>query len=254
MARYWRIVYKLLGALLVTVVAAVPVVFVVVTTAGHPAARARVGARMSHLWARLLLPLFGVRVRRTGRVPAAGTMVVANHLSYLDILCLASCYRGLFLSKAEVAGWPGIGLLARAVGTLFIDRDQSRDTGRVNGELAAWLRAGLRITWFPEAGTSSGLTVAGFKSSLFQAAVLAEVPCVPATLSVATPGSPYPASRTVCWYGSTPFTGHFLRLLSLPCVEVTIHFGDATVPTRDRKQLARELHARVLAAFVPVAQ
>jgi 1-acyl-sn-glycerol-3-phosphate acyltransferase len=254
MARYWRIVYKLLGALSATAVAAVPVVFVVVATAGHPAARARVGARMSHVWARLLLPLFAVRVRRTGRVPPAGSMVVANHLSYLDILCLASCYSGLFLSKAEVAGWPGIGVLARAAGTLFIDRDQSRDTGRVNGELAAWLRAGLRITWFPEAATSSGVTVAAFKSSLFQAAVLAEVPCVPATLSVATPASPHPAARTVCWYGSTPFPGHFLRLLGLPRIEVTIHFGDAVMPAGDRKQLARELHTRVLAAFVPVAQ
>ena len=254
MTRYWRIAYKLLGAVLVTTVAAVPVVLVVVATAGHPAARARVGARMSHVWARLLLPLFAVRIRRTGNIPPPGSMVVSNHLSYLDILCLASCYPGLFLSKAEVAAWPGIGVLARAAGTLFIDRDQSRDTGRVNGELAAWLRSGIRITWFPEAGTSSGVTVAAFKSSLFQAAVLAEVPCVPATLSVATPGSPHPAGRIVCWHGSTAFPGHFLRLLTLPRVEVTVQFGVPVMPAGDRKRLARELHARVLAAFVPVAQ
>jgi 1-acyl-sn-glycerol-3-phosphate acyltransferase len=254
MARYWRITYKLLGAVVATAVAAVPVIFVMVATAGHPAARARVGAHMSHLWARVLLPLFAVRVHRTGRLPVDGTMVVANHLSYLDILCLASCYSGLFLSKAEVAGWPAIGVLARAAGTLFIDRDQSRDTGRVNSELAAWLRAGLRITWFPEAATSRGVTVAAFKSSLFQAAVLAEVPCIPATLSVTTPGSPDPPARTVCWWEATPFPSHFIRLLALPRVEVTVHFGEAVMPPGDRKHLARELHARVLAAFVPVAQ
>ncbi|MGD2064186.1 MAG: lysophospholipid acyltransferase family protein [Nitrospirota bacterium] len=254
MVRYWRIVYKLLGAVAVTAISAVPVIFVAVVTAGHPHARARVGSRMSHLWARLLLPLFAVRVRRTGNVPATGTMVVANHLSYLDILCLASCYPGLFLSKSEVAAWPGIGVLARAAGTVFIDREQSRDTGRVNAELAGWLRAGLRITWFPEAATSSGATVAAFKSSLFQAAVLADVPCIPATLSVSTPGSADPPARTVCWYGATPFPGHFIRLLALPRVAVTVHFGASVAPAADRKQLARDLHARVLAAFVPVAQ
>jgi len=254
MIRYWRIAYKLLGAMAVTAFAALPVVVVALVTAGHPKARAQVGARTSHVWARVLLPILAVRIRRIGPTPANGTMVVSNHLSYLDILCLASCYPGLFLSKAEVAGWPGIGVLARAGGTLFVDRDQARDTGRVNGELAAWLRAGLRITWFPEGGTSRGVTVAPFKSSIFQAAFLANVPCCPVTLGVATPGSLRPASQTVCWWSSEAFVGHFLRLLALPRIEVTIHFGDAVIPSGDRKSLALELHERVSAAFVPVAQ
>jgi len=231
MTRYWRITYKMFGALAATLLAALPVVVVAVVTAGHPKARAR-----------------------TGPMPTNGSMVVSNHLSYLDILCLASCYPGLFLSKAEIAGWPGIGVLARAAGTLFVDRDQARDTGRVNGELAAWLRAGLRITWFPEGGTSRGAAVAPFKSSIFQAAFLANVPCVPVTLGVATPGSAHPASQTVCWWSKEPFVGHFLRLLALPRVEVTIHFGEGVTPTGDRKSLAQELHKRVSAAFVPVAQ
>jgi len=254
MPRYWRITYKLLGALAVTALAVLPVVVAAVVTAGHPKARARVGARASHVWARLLLPILAVRVQRTGRTPMNGSMVVSNHLSYLDILCLASCYPGLFLSKAEIAGWPAIGVLARAAGTLFVDRDQARDTGRVNGELAAWLRAGLRITWFPEGGTSCGVAVAPFKSSIFQAAFLANVPCFPATLGVATPGSIRPASQTVCWWSKEPFVGHFLRLLALPRIDVTIHFGEGMMPAGDRKVLAQALHERVSAAFVPVAQ
>ena len=254
MVRYWRITYKLVGTLLVTALAALPVVIVAVATAGHPRARARVGAQASHVWARFLLPILAVRVTRTGPVPVAGTMVVSNHLSYLDILCLASCYSGLFLSKAEIAGWPGFGVLARAAGTVFVDRDQARDTGRVNGELATWLRAGLRITWFPEGRTSDGATVAPFKSSLFQAAFLADVPCVPVTLGVATPGTELPVSQTVCWWSSEPFVGHFLRLLTLPRVEVAVHFGEQVIPTGDRKRLAQELHGRVAAAFVPVTR
>jgi len=254
MTPYWRITYKMFGVLVVTLLAALPVVVVAVVTAGHPKARARVGARASHVWARLVLPILAVRVQRTGPIPVNGSMVVSNHLSYLDILCLASCYPGLFLSKAEIAGWPGIGVLARAAGTLFVDRDQARDTGRVNGELATWLRAGLRITWFPEGGTSRGIAVAPFKSSIFQAAFLANVSCVPVTLGVATPGSARPASRTVCWWSKEPFVGHFLRLLALPSIEVTIHFGEGVMPAGDRKTLAQELHERVAAAFVPVAQ
>jgi 1-acyl-sn-glycerol-3-phosphate acyltransferase len=254
MVGYWRIAYKLFGVLLVTAVAGLPVVFVAVVTAGHPTARARVGARVSHVWARLLLLVLAVRVKRSGPTPADGTMVVSNHLSYLDIFSLAACYPGLFLSKAEIAGWPGFGMLARAAGTLFVDRDQARDTSRVNGELATWLRAGLRITWFPEGSTTSGAEVAPFKSSLFQAAFLANVPCTPVTLGVATPGSLRPASETVCWWGEAPFAGHFLRLLTLPRIDVTIHVGEQVMPSGDRKRLAQELHRRVSAVFVPLPQ
>ncbi|WP_367998774.1 lysophospholipid acyltransferase family protein, partial [Photobacterium sanguinicancri] len=48
--------------------------------------------------------------------------VVANHSSWLDIFALNARKRIYFVSKAEVAKWPGIGWLARATGTVFINR------------------------------------------------------------------------------------------------------------------------------------
>ena len=252
MVRTWRLTTRLLLVTILTVGVGLPTLVVALALPRRPRLRARIGARATHLWARLFLRAIGVRLTHTGPLPPPGVMVVANHLSYLDIPVLAACIPTLFLSKAEIAHWPIIGYFARAAGTLFIDRDQTRDTGRVFGELSVWLRAGERITWFPESTTSPGATVAPFKPSLFQAAIRAGVPCHPATLRPSVPGGGVDVSETVCWHGPAPLGGHALRLLALRRVDYAVTFGDPILPNGDRKLLARRLHDAVAGAFVPV--
>ncbi len=254
MARFWRPPIRLLLILVATLAVGGVTLLVTLPLGRRPRLRARIGARATHLWARLFLRVLGVRVRYTGPLPPPGVMVVANHVSYLDIPVLASCFPTLFLSKAEIAGWPVIGFFARAAGTLFIDRQQSRDTGRVFGELSVWLRAGERITWFPESTTSPGAAVAPFKPSLFQAAIRAGVPCHPATLRPSLPDGGADVSEVVCWHGPTPLGSHALRLLALRRIDYQVTFGEPIAPAGDRKQLARRLHEAVAAAFVPVDQ
>ncbi len=252
MVRIWRITTRLLLVAIITVGVGLPTLLIAFTLPRRPRLRARIGARATHLWARLSLRAVGVRLTHAGSPPPPGVMVVANHLSYLDIPVLAASLPTLFLSKAEIARWPMIGFLARAAGTLFIDRDQTRDTGRVFGELSVWLRAGERITWFPESTTSPGASVAPFKPSLFQAAIRAGVPCHPVTLRPSIPGGGVDVSETVCWHGPTPLGSHARRLLTLRRIDYAVTFGDPIPPTGDRKLLARQLHEAVAAAFVPV--
>jgi len=252
MVRSGRIVCRLLLVLLATGAVALPTLLLDLGLPRRPRLRARLGAHATHRWAQLVLRILGVRLTCRGPLPPPGVMVVANHLSSLDIPVLAACLPTLFLSKAELARWPLIGFLARAAGTLFIDRDQTRDTGRVFGELSVWLRAGARITWFPESTTSDGRGVAPFKPALFQAAIRASVPCHPVTLRPALPGGGADVSQTVCWHGSLPAGRHALHLLGLARIDYTVTFGAPVPPTDDRKRLAQALHDAVAAAFVPV--
>ncbi len=211
------------------------------------------GARGIHLWAKLACRALGVQVRSQGQLPPGACLVASNHLSYLDILVLASCYPGVFLSMAEVRRWPVVGALAALVGTLFIDRGRSAEVSRAQEAMARDLSSGLKVTFFPEGRTSPGRSVGHFHSALLEAAFASRAPCVPAALSYDTP-APAEPSLSVCWWGDATFAPHFRGLLALRTVDASVSFGEPLAPTGDRKSLALELEARVQAAFSPVRQ
>ena len=121
------------------------------------------------LWARACLGILGVRVRVDGPVPEPPFFLVANHLSYLDILVLHATVRGTFLAKAEIAGWPVLGWLARLAGTQFVERERRRDLSRVGGALSQLLARGEGVIVFPESTSTQGAQVLDFKPALFQA-------------------------------------------------------------------------------------
>ena len=108
----------------------------------------------------------GLRIRGTPMVQHGA--VVANHGSWLDIFALNAAQRVYFVSKSEVAGWPGIGWLARATGTLFIAR-KSTDAKVQQMQFEARLRAGNRLLFFPEGTSTDTLRVLPFKTTLFAA-------------------------------------------------------------------------------------
>src|SRR6185369_10489209 len=131
-----------------------------------PRVRARFTARFFSGWARLILWLLAVRVEASGAPPRPPFLLVANHLSYLDVLVLASRLPSVFVSKAEVRRWPLLGPICTALGTIYIDRGQRRDIPRVMAEIEAALDSGLGVVFFPEGTSSKGETVAPFKPSL----------------------------------------------------------------------------------------
>jgi 1-acyl-sn-glycerol-3-phosphate acyltransferase len=119
-------------------------------------------------WSRRLLHLLGVDIRITGALAHPNVLVVANHVSWLDIFALHAVGPVRFIAKSEIARWPLIGRLVRGVGTLFIERARRRDTHRVNQEMAAALRDGDIVAVFPEGTVTNGTRLLPFKGSLLQ--------------------------------------------------------------------------------------
>ncbi len=150
-------------------------------------------ARLVRRWARGVPRAFGVGVTARVHPYAQGTggeLVVANHVSWLDIPLVASVLPGRMLAKSEVGRWPLLGRLAGLGGTLFIDRDRLRALPGAVGTVAEALRSGSRVVAFPEGSTWCGRGSGGvFRPAVFQAAIDAEVSVRPVRITYRAPGA-----------------------------------------------------------------
>ncbi|MFO1105120.1 MAG: lysophospholipid acyltransferase family protein [Amaricoccus sp.] len=208
-------------------------------------------------WAMLALPLLGLRLRRTGEPMHHRGALVANHASWIDIVALQRATRAFFVSKAEVAGWPGIGQIGRAIGTEFIER-RPVEAKRQTERLHARLRRGDRLCLFPEGTSSDGQRVLPFKSSLFAvffAPDLAGMLWVqPVTLRY-VPRAGLPRDF-YGWWGEMDFGAHLMAVLALSrggAVEIRFHPPLQPAAFPDRKTLAAAAETAVAAAFEPPA-
>lgn len=135
--------------------------------------------RMAQRWSQKMLAIFNVETRLQGIMPnleTQGTVIIANHISWLDIWLIFAIRPVRFISKADVRDWPIIGWLAQQSGTLFIRRDLRRHTATINRQAADLLAQGDCIGLFPEGTTTDGSHLLPFHSSLFQAAVIHHAP------------------------------------------------------------------------------
>jgi 1-acyl-sn-glycerol-3-phosphate acyltransferase len=151
-------------------------------------------------WSAKLLRVMGLQWVPAGVAPHAGaTLIVSNHVSWLDIAAIhASCPHARFVSKADVKGWPLIGWLVAAAGTLFIERERKRDALRVVHQMAEALRAGHAVAVFPEGTTSDGHAMLPFHANLLQAAIATGTPVQPVALRFSQPQHAVsPATRFV---------------------------------------------------------
>lgn len=208
---------------------------------------------MCRSWARGVARIMNLRVSVVGQAPEAPFILVSNHLGYVDIITLMSKAPGIFVSRADVAGWPVLGLLARAAHTIFIDRDLRRDVARVNTLIHDVLASGRGLLMFPEGTSSGGQEVLPFRSSLLEPAVQSEQAVSYASLSYDTPAGAGPPSEVVCWWGEMTFFDHFIGLLSLPRIEATITFGERPIQADTRHELARFLHQAISQIHQPTA-
>jgi 1-acyl-sn-glycerol-3-phosphate acyltransferase len=209
--------------------------------------------RVFRRWARSMAWALGMRIEIKGQPPAPPFFLVANHLSYLDIILLGSAVDAVFVSKAEVRGWPVMGSACAAADTIFINRSDRRDVIRVHAEMLSYRQRGHGLVMFPEGTSTAGADVAKFRSPLLEFPVRESMPVHAAALSYRTPFDQPPAHLAVCWWGDTPFFEHLVGLLRIRTFDATITFSPTPIHDEDRKSLATRLHATVSEHFTPVA-
>lgn len=196
--------------------------------------------------ARLLLALLRIRVEASAPERlASGALVVANHVSWIDILAIASLRPVRFLAKAEVGAWPLIAAIGRAQGVIHVDRARRRSILPPNIAMADALVGGETVLFFPE-GTTCGGGLRPFRSSHFEAGRTAArpgapVPVVPLALSY--------EHAQAAWVGDDALLPHVWMMLSSPPSICRLTFGAPRLMTAQccRKKVARDLEASVLA-------
>jgi 1-acyl-sn-glycerol-3-phosphate acyltransferase len=203
-------------------------------------------------WARLVAKVANLRIRTNNLPPESPFLLVANHLTYVDIVVLESQVDCAFIAKSEVATWPVLGLICRSLSTIFIDREHKRDILKAMSRAEQMLDRGLGVVLFAEGKSSQGETVAPFKPSLLEFAARRKIPVHYATISYTVPTGEIPAEQSVCWWNDVPFAKHVFRLLKLQCFEATVTFGPTPIQAEDRHVLAAELWSAVQSQFTPV--
>jgi 1-acyl-sn-glycerol-3-phosphate acyltransferase len=136
-------------------------------------------------WSRRLVGICGVRVefiRNGQQEPASGALIVANHISWLDIFVINSVHPSRFVAKSDIRDWPLLGWLCAKAGTIFISRGRVRDVRRIFENLVESLRQGEHVAFFPEGTTAAQGTLLPFHPNLFEAAIDAKVPLQPFAL------------------------------------------------------------------------
>jgi 1-acyl-sn-glycerol-3-phosphate acyltransferase len=215
--------------------------FTVAFVAAKKKRRAR--ASWMHRSARKFIRLFGCHPEVPDAIPPRG-LLVSNHLSYLDIVLLGSVTPAVFVSKADVRGWPVFGKLTQMAGTVYIQRERRQHVGEVNREIESALADDLLVVIFPEGTSSDGRDVLPFRSSLLEPALRGGHDISVSHIAYALPGGD--AQQEVCYWGDHTFFPHLLNLLGKKTVNAKLRFGKFTRTTDDRKELASQLHTAVI--------
>jgi len=210
------------------------------------------GRRLDHAairgWARGLLWIFGLHVRREGTPLPGGTLFVANHVSWVDIVALHSQHMMGFIAKSEIRGWPVVGWLTTHAETVFLERGNTHSLGGVMGEMASRLRQGRAVAVFPEGGTRDGVELGAFHARIFTAAVEADAPVQPVALCY---GDGCKAQSIVAFARGENFIANFFRLLGEPARPARVCFLEPILHAdhEGRRGIAQLARARVLAAM-----
>lgn len=221
-----------------------------------------VAVRMLSLWSGPTLWCLGVRSRAEGLQhvkSSSQALLVGNHLSYTDVLVIAANAPSCFVTSTEVRDAPGLGLICRMAGCLFVDRKNRRNLSNEVGELQEGLEKGLKVAIFPEATSTNGEQILRFRKPLYYSATRCSAPVIPFVLNYRTVNGDPISLKTrdsVFWYGDMDFIPHLLRLVRSGGVEVDIQFLPAlkVTPESDAGVIAEQTQALIETVYVPVRQ
>ncbi len=197
-------------------------------------------------WAAQMLAIFGITLVRSGPPLSSGpVLLVANHISWLDILVMHASGYCRFISKADVHRWPLIGTMAEAAGTLFIERESRRDAMRVVHHMAERLQAGEVLAVFPEGTTGDGIALKPFHANLIQAAIAVQAPVQPLALRFVD-GPSGALSLAPRFIDDDTLLASVLRTLCAQDLQAQVISGQVQLcEGRDRRQWAQDLRLAV---------
>lgn len=207
-------------------------------------------------WSRALLHILQVRLETGGHLPPQrkrGSLLVANHISWLDVYALNAIQPSSFVAKAEVRSWPLLGLLCRRAQTIFIERNLRRDTLRANGLIAARLAKSECVALFPEGTTTDGTQVRHFHASLLQCAVDTGCAVYPVAIRYHD-GSGRPC-KDAAFIGDMTFLRSLVNILFSGSLHVTLVVLPAiSGAQKTRRVLADQAHASIRATLHDLAR
>lgn len=212
----------------------------------------------SYISRRLLGP-FGIKVKvkhpeNLRILKQDNHLVIANHVSYTDILVLSSCYPLVFITSLEMAANPVLGDITRLGGSLFTNRKKYTSLPQEIDNFAQALKTGFNIVLFPEGTSTNGETLREFRKSLFQTSIIAQKPilpiCVKYTLLDGNKIETQAQRDIVCWYGDMTFVPHFWKLIN-HTVEVEVNVLNP-IPFDEkikRQQLCDDVYSQLADVF-----
>jgi len=203
-------------------------------------------------WSAKLVRVAGLRLFSSGRPHPGAVLLLANHISWLDIAALhAVAPRARFVSKADVLAWPLLGWLIKNAGTLFIERERKRDALRVLHQVAQALKDGDMVGVFPEGTTGSGRQLLPFHANLLQSAISTGAPVQGVALRYSD--AQHKFSPAVEFLGETTLFQTVWRILSTRGLSVHVELLPAlTSEHGERRALAASVRAQIDAALQPL--
>lgn len=222
-----------------------------------PGASAQKRGRIIRRWAGRFLKWLGIRVNvsgsfadsqiaETGVTPeSVGRLVIANHVSFLDVFVLNTIVPSSFVAKAEIASWPVFGAIAKAVGTIFIQRGNKRALLEISQNMQAALLEGRTLLMFPEGTTSDGTKMLKLHANLMEAAVREKADVIPIVLRYKCGDE---VTTRAAYVGDTGLFECLWNVLTTPnfSVEATIL---APMRGEDRHTLCRAASAAMAASI-----
>lgn len=226
---------------------AVRATFAVLLLSGAPLLTLPVPGRahMQRRYCRLMLRCLGIRITVSGGPirNLRGVLVVSGHVSWVDIFAIGAVLPGRFVAKSELIDWPGLGVLARLMKVIPIERDNLRRLPEVVGTVAGKLRSGQTVVAFPEATTYCGLAYGRFRPAMFQAAVDAGRPVQPLRLTYHhRDGRP---STAAAYVGDDTLLESIRRLITTRRTVLHVQVASLQLPGTDRRDLAARCEVAV---------
>ena len=197
---------------------------------------------------RLVLRSLGIRITLSGppirNVP--GVLVISGHVSWVDVFVIGAVLPGSFVAKSEMVDWPGLGILARMMKVIPIDRANLRRLPDVVGAVADRLRGGHTVVAFPEGTTWCGLAFGPFRPAMFQAAIDAGRPVQPLRLSYHHRDGGL--STAAAFIGDDTLWSSLCRIVTARCTIVHVGVQSLQLPDTDRRELAARCEVAVRGA------